>query len=134
VKVAQLREHSDHPGSELVANRHKVNNLEGQIGNLKEKLQSQRLKLREAVEALKSSQLEMNTLSLQATQHEQEANWSTQKSEKLRTRVQDDLFVEIQKLSPGRSCGVGSTTTSRMRAARAWSRMFITKDLSTPGF
>jgi uncharacterized coiled-coil DUF342 family protein len=48
-EIAQLREHSDQSGSELAANRHKVDNLEEQIGNLKDKLQSQRLKLREAV-------------------------------------------------------------------------------------
>jgi chromosome segregation ATPase len=129
-KIAQLRERSDQSSSELATNRHKVDNLEEQIGNLMEKLQPQRLKLRESVEALKTSQLEMNTLSLQATQYEQEANLSAQNSEKLRTRVQDDLFVEIQKLPPERDpAALGPQPREECRP-RAWSRMFITKELS----
>jgi hypothetical protein len=131
-EIAQLCKHSDQSGSELAANRHNNDNLEEHIGNLKEKLQSQRLKLREAVEALKRSQLKMNTLSLQAAQHEQEANLSTLKSEKLRTRVRDDLLVEIQKLSPGeilRHWIHGQVKN----ANRPGVFTNVTKDLSAPG-
>jgi chromosome segregation ATPase len=102
--IAQLREQSDQSSSELAANRQKVDNLEEQIANQKKKLQSKRVKLREAADALKSSQLEMNTLSLQATQHEQEANLSTQKSERLRTRVQSLKQLDAERQNMQRKC------------------------------
>jgi hypothetical protein len=103
-EIAQLREHSDQSGSELAANRQRADNLEKQTANLKKKLQSQRVNLREAVEVLQNSQLEMNTLSLQATQHEHEEILSTQKSEKLRTKVQSLKQVNAERQNIQRKC------------------------------
>jgi chromosome segregation ATPase len=105
-ELGRLRELSERSSSEAALSRERAAGFENENAHLKRKLQAKRLKLRAAAEALRNSETELMTLSLQATQHEQEANASMQRSAKLKTRVQSLKQSDAERQALQSSCDV----------------------------
>jgi FtsZ-binding cell division protein ZapB len=103
-ELGRLRGLSEQSSSEIEFSKHKIEGLESEKEILKRKLKAKTLKLRAATEALRNSETELMTLSLQLTQQEQEANMSTQKSAKLKTRVQSLKQSDAERQTLQNSC------------------------------
>lgn len=96
-EMMKMRQNIEQYESRSTDSAQKLSDLEMKNEALNRKLQKKKDKLIKIIEELKLSESKLNDLSILAVQHENDANTSIQKSEKLKAKVETLKRIQVEK-------------------------------------